>query len=111
MGEPIKTRTAPEYTISLDDAPENRWRPIIRDVVGRHGWDGSYGPLLAYGRQIIPAKYFNATVDAAALLIDTGLLGDYGNELRGIVQEMKSMGHAELSIGEITLIQYVYEVR
>ena len=38
---------APSGDVTIDAAPANRWDDVVKGVIDRHGFEHSFGPLLA----------------------------------------------------------------
>lgn len=39
---------APSYTVSLDEDPYTRWKPVADDLIAKHGYEDSWGRLHAF---------------------------------------------------------------
>ena len=110
LGTALGDFEAPKFDIDLALAPEDRWKEISTYVIEKHGWEGTYGPLLAYFEETLGHDFF-VTYDSQLQKIIEMMSAEYGSELKGIYSTLTNLGFADrITLGEIAMLQLYYEL-
>eukprot|EP01006_Ploeotia_vitrea_P032120 TRINITY_DN64382_c0_g1_i1.p2 TRINITY_DN64382_c0_g1~~TRINITY_DN64382_c0_g1_i1.p2 ORF type:complete len:379 (-),score=45.24 TRINITY_DN64382_c0_g1_i1:1435-2550(-) len=100
----------PKATINLDAKPEDRWNPVIDDVIRTHGWDNSFSNIMKYWDGDIP-KDIRAVVEYFAAKAEGVLDPEYLAELKGVTAAYnKYAPHGTMKISQVIALNLMYEL-
>ena len=58
----------PEIVIDLDASPEARWEAAVERVLAKHGFDDSFGSIVAFWDETLPSVLGDVVQDVASSL-------------------------------------------
>ena len=58
----------PEITIDLDTSPEDRWEAAVERVLAQHGFENSFGAIVAFWDETLPSVLGDVVQDVASSL-------------------------------------------
>jgi len=101
----------PTATVSLDDAPDQRWTNIINTVVATSGWNSTYGQIHTYWENQIPndlKPIVLGLADMAEKVLDPELLG----EMKGVFAAVNALAPAgqTFKFGILIALNMMYEL-
>ena len=103
--------TAPSFTIDLSTAPEDRWSESVTSVITAHGWENTFGPLLAYFEDTVGHQFFVDHDEQLRKVVIDDMPTEYKQELEGMYSAIVDLGFGDnITLGEIGMLQMYYEL-
>jgi len=100
---------APRYTVDLDTRPEERWSPMMLQVIDTHGWEYSFEPVMKFVENILPYEEW-VKYDKILQSVSRPIVGDtIVRELTGIHATAVSLGK-NVTMSELLFFQLFYEL-
>lgn len=102
---------APRYKVNLDAKPEDRWAPIFEDVINKHGWNHSFGPMIDFMTDIVPMEdwiRYDLIIQAVGMYLFDA---EYYKELNGVYALVEKLGlQDKVTRSMLIFFQLFYEL-
>lgn len=99
---------APEFTLNLDLPPNKRWAGAPTLIVNTHGWENSFGPVIAQYQPL--SLLLPSTISQALIRHVKKTFPTTYQELKGISAEVAALGHPEANLTLFIPMLYFYEL-
>lgn len=105
---PPLNRVPRTFNISLDQPPEERWNQAVVAVVEDFGWEGTYGAVMEYMTDLVPAWAIKLLAPLVAKM--TADMGEYGQEIQGLYNALKPYAPKDsvFSVGAVVAMNLIY---
>ena len=100
---------APQVVVDLDLDPEHRWDDAIEYIIDTHGWEYSFGTVLSFIYDLVPAPLLTR-LEAKFAEIEKDMV-KYGEEIHGIYNKFEELGYGDqLEESDLVALNCVVEL-
>jgi len=100
----------PEIVIDLDASPEARWEAAVERVLAKHGFDDSFGSIVAFWDETLPSVLGDVVQDVASSL-ESYIPQEYAAEMRGLHGALVKAGFGDkMPFSRLVALNLLYEL-